>query len=300
MGGVDTPLAQNTFPGQTADVAVSLVAPGVAGSYRGYWEFKNAFGTLFGIGSSASSAWWVDIRVSGTPFATPTPITQPATATPTSAPAATATPTSVSAPTATPTSVAASTWTPTPTGAPVATQTPTFTPTAVPPTATPTAVQVTPTPTLVASGWQLYQNTKYGFAFQIPPGSVVTSKFDNGGHVLLPFTSGTNLVEKYMDVTVAENASSCKSIYSNAMSQASAQTVTINGIQFLQETSTEGAAGNVYDWTGYSTFKGTTCISLSFVLHSNNPGVFPTPPPVYDKAAESAVFSTIMSTFGYQ
>jgi hypothetical protein len=170
----------------------------------------------------------------------------------------------------------------------------------VPPTATPTVIPVTPTPTLVGSGWQLYQNTKYGFAFQIPPGSVVTSKFDNGGHVLLPFTPGTNLVEKYLDLTVAENASSCKSIYSNSMSQASAQNVTINGIQFLLESSSEGAAGNQYDWTGYSTFKGTTCISMSFVLHSINPGALPTPPPLYNKPAESAIFSTIMSSFGYQ
>jgi len=63
-------------PGQTVDITVSLTAPNVAGSYRGYWMFKNASGALFGIGSLANKPWWVDIKVSGTsvtPSHTPTP-----------------------------------------------------------------------------------------------------------------------------------------------------------------------------------------------------------------------------------
>jgi hypothetical protein len=36
------------------------------------------------------------------------------------------------------------------------------------------------------------------------------------------------------------------------------------------------------------------------VLHSSNAGNFPTPPPVFDVASESAVFDTIMSTFASQ
>jgi len=304
MSGVDTAFTQSAAPNQTADLAVGLVAPATVGSYRGYWQLKNPNGALFGIGSTFDRPFWVDIRVAGTPLPSPTPTLQPATATPTTQPA-TATPTSVpGTATPTPTAIPGATSTPTPTTVPptaTPTTAPTSTPTAIPPTATPTAIPVTPTPTLVANGWQLYQNTKYGFAFQIPPGSVITSKFDNGGHVDLPvLTPGTNLGQKYLDVTVAENAASCKSIYSNPMSLAAATTVTINGIQFLKESFTEGAVGNVYDWYGYSTYKGTTCISLSFVLHSSNPGAFATPPPLFDKAAESAVFSTIMSSFGYQ
>jgi len=63
-------------PGQTVDITVSLTAPSTAGSYRGYWMFKNASGALFGIGSLANKPWWVDIRVTGssiTPTHTPTP-----------------------------------------------------------------------------------------------------------------------------------------------------------------------------------------------------------------------------------
>jgi hypothetical protein len=58
---------------------------------------------------------------------------------------------------------------------------------------------------------------------------------------------------------------------------------------------------NQWDWTAYSTVKGTACISLTFILHSVNPGVYyPTPVPVFDMAVESAIFSTIMSTYGNQ
>ena len=52
-------------PGQTVDVSVDLTAPSTGGSYRGFWKFKNASGTLFGIGFSANQNWWVDIKVTG-------------------------------------------------------------------------------------------------------------------------------------------------------------------------------------------------------------------------------------------
>ncbi len=172
-------------------------------------------------------------------------------------------------------------------------------PTAVPPTATPTLVPATPTATPYASGWKLFQNTQYGFAFQVPPDATIASQTASSGHVDLPIlVSGTNLHDKYLDVAVREGLSSCKSPYTNPM--ASAQNVTINGIQFLKEASSEGALSNYYDWTAYSTVKGNACISMTFILHSVNPGVYETPPPVFDPVAESAIFSTIMSTYGNQ
>ncbi len=56
--------------GQTVDVSINMTAPSAAGSYRGYWMFKNANGALFGIGTQANKPWWVDIKVSG-PTVTP-------------------------------------------------------------------------------------------------------------------------------------------------------------------------------------------------------------------------------------
>jgi hypothetical protein len=64
---------QNVAVGQTVDVSINMTAPSAAGSYRGFWMFKNANGALFGIGPQANKPWWVDIKVSGsgvTPGAT--------------------------------------------------------------------------------------------------------------------------------------------------------------------------------------------------------------------------------------
>ncbi len=267
MGGTDTPLAQSVAPGSTVDASVNLTAPSTVGSYRGYWELRNASGILFGIGAAYDRSFWVDINVAGTPVATATPTTGAATSTPT----------------------------PTPTGTiPAATSTPTQTPTSTP-TSTPTG---TPTATLVASGWTLYQNTQFGFAFQVPPGSTIVSQSATSGRVNLPFVPGTNLGEKYIAVSVVQGATTCKSPYTNQM--ATSQNVTFNGISFLKETSSETALSNIYDWTAYSTIKGNACISLTFILHSTNPNVWATPPAVFDAAAESAIFPTIMSTYGNQ
>src|SRR5581483_10995728 len=147
--------------------------------------------------------------------------------------------------------------------------------TPVPSTSTPVPSTVTPVPTTTGtdtSNWNIYQNVKYGFLFKFPPGSSVTSQSDNSGRIYLPLVvQGTNLKEKYVDISVVEGAATCKSPYGSG-GVMSSQNVTINGIAFLKESATEGAVGNIYDWVGYSTVKGNACISLTFVLHSLNPG----------------------------
>ena len=112
----------------------------------------------------------------------------------------------------------------------------------------------------------------------------------------LPFASGTNLRDKYLDVSVVEGASTCSTAGGNPT--ATSENVTFNGIQFLKETWSEGATSHMGDWTTYSTVKGNACISLRFLLWSVTPSVLETPPPVFDRAAESAVFSAILSTYG--
>lgn len=156
-----------------------------------------------------------------------------------------------------------------------------------------------PTPTATStqsstSNWNTYQNTKYGFNFQFPPGSIVTSQTDTAGRIFFPITAGTNLVEKYLDVTVVEDADPCQSPTDNA---ATSENVTLNSINFLKETGTGIATGNIYDWVGYSTTKDNACISMTFVLHSADLGNYTTPPSPFNRAAESAVFDTIMTTF---
>ena len=55
----------NVAPGQTVDLAVNLTAPNQNGSYKGYWKLRNASNVLFGIGATADSSFFVDIRVTG-------------------------------------------------------------------------------------------------------------------------------------------------------------------------------------------------------------------------------------------
>jgi len=70
-------------PGQAIDLSLDMTAPSVAGSYQGYWMFKNANGVLFGIGPQANEPFSVDIIISGattTPSAptySPTPSVTP-------------------------------------------------------------------------------------------------------------------------------------------------------------------------------------------------------------------------------
>ncbi len=195
--------------------------------------------------------------------------------------------------------------TPCPTGTPVppsSTPTPTATVTETPtatatPSSTPTATATNPSTTI--PGWSWYVNNKYLFAFQFPPQSILTSAWDNGGHIDLPLvTAGTNLHAKYLDISVTDNASVCQSPETTqSMPTSEPQNVTINGIQFLKQTGEGAAMMKRYDWTGYSTMKGNACISLTFTLRSIVQGAADPTPPAYDPVAESAVIDAIMSTY---
>jgi hypothetical protein len=111
----------------------------------------------------------------------------------------------------------------------------------------------------------------------------------------------TNLSEKYLNLVVMTNATTCTSPFTSGYAPGSFTSVpvTINGIAFVKESGADAGAGNYYQWTAYSTLKDGNCISMGFVLHSTNPGNHATPPPVFNEAAESAVFGEIMSTFGW-
>jgi photosystem II stability/assembly factor-like uncharacterized protein len=160
---------------------------------------------------------------------------------------------------------------------------------------TPPTITPSPTFTPVPSDWLTSSNPQYGFQFKYPPQAQIVNQSPTSIKMNLPFTSGTNLVEKYLEATVVENAGSCQSPWATA--QYPPETVVINGISFLKQRGFEGAAGNLYDWVAYSTLHGNACISMNFMLHSLG-AIYP-PPPDYDSAAESAVFTQIISTFAW-
>lgn len=178
-----------------------------------------------------------------------------------------------------------------PSATPMATLTMTTTPPIPTITATATATSIP-----IHADWPLYTDPVNQFQFRYPPNAQAI-----GTHIALPFVSGTNLSEKYLDVSAAPNASTCTSPLTSgyAPGSFSSMPVTINGIDFVKESGSDAGMGHLHQWTAYSTLKDGTCISLGFVLHSTNPGNYATPPPVFDEAAESAVFDEIMSTFGW-
>jgi hypothetical protein len=172
----------------------------------------------------------------------------------------------------------------------------TFTFLTTPPTSTSTPTPATATPGPPINNWLTYSNSTYGFQFNYPPGAQISNQQNNFARIDLPFQSGTNLSEKYMEAMVVENAPSCQS---SLQTPHPPETVTINGISFLKQTAEDAGVGHLRQWVAYSTLRGNVCVTLTFILHSLNPGNFATPPPVFDFAGESSVFTQIMSTFAW-
>lgn len=148
--------------------------------------------------------------------------------------------------------------------------------------------------------WMAYRDAIAGFSIQFP----LTWQRQNptGYPVVYTLTAapGTTLLEKRLEINVTPEATQCKeSTYDSAASTTSPEDVTVAGIQFLKETGTGVAAGNIYDWTGYSTLKGTACVTITFVLHSASSGVYGTEPAPFDRASEWQVFDEILSTFRF-
>ena len=164
-------------------------------------------------------------------------------------------------------------------------------------TATPTGSSSgTSTPTPTTSAATTYQNTKYNFKFTLPAGSTIAQQSDNFGRVNLPIvTAGTNLHEKYIEVSVTEGKTDC--VATGLENGGPKTTVTINNLQFTKQSGQGVALSNIYDWTAYSTLRNNACIIMLFVLHSVNPGVYNPQPPVFDKTKETAVIDTVMNTF---
>jgi hypothetical protein len=79
------PLSEDVPPGKSVDLSVDMTAPEKPGTYRGNWKLRDEDGTLFGIGPSGGSAFWVEIKVVNPPAGTST-ATLAITLTPTTTP----------------------------------------------------------------------------------------------------------------------------------------------------------------------------------------------------------------------
>ena len=153
-------------------------------------------------------------------------------------------------------------------------------------------------PTAPTNNWLTYTNSTYGFQFKYPPQSELFFETTNGVLIRMPIASGTNLIEKYLQMSVNENVNPCQSPLSSISPPGSpTETVVFNGIPFFKQVGGDAGAGHHHEWVGYSTLKNNACISMDFVLHSLGAGAFEPPVPEFDKAAESVVFAQVMGTF---
>ena len=157
-----------------------------------------------------------------------------------------------------------------------------------------------PTITPVPPQWPTYTNQQYGFQFNYPPQAQIVDQTASSVKMNLPYTPGTNLVEKYLQMSVNENVNPCQSpLSSTSPPESPTETVLINGISFFKQVGGDAGVGHLREWVAFSTQRNNACISMDFMLHSLGTGAFQTPPPVFDKTAESAVFMQIMNTFAW-
>jgi hypothetical protein len=77
MGDTDAvPLLANVAPGQTADLSVTLTAPGQLDRYTGFWMLRNSTGQVFGIGAESNQPIYVQIDVVAAASGSPAPTGQ--------------------------------------------------------------------------------------------------------------------------------------------------------------------------------------------------------------------------------
>lgn len=63
MGSSSVNIPVNVPPGQMVDISISLTAPTSVGHFKSLWKLSNASSAQFGIGSTSSESFWVDINV---------------------------------------------------------------------------------------------------------------------------------------------------------------------------------------------------------------------------------------------
>jgi hypothetical protein len=180
---------------------------------------------------------------------------------------------------------------------------PTTAPTIAPATDTPLPPTSLPEPTTPVphADWLVYRNDSFGFELRYPPEGTVVADGEHTARIDLPYAPGTNLREKYLQVDASRGTSACTNPLAAGWEPGSLPTETrdLGGLPFTVQTGTEGAAGNFYEWTGYTTARGDVCVSLSYVLHSTNAMNYTPPLTEFDAAAEGAVFEEITRTFSW-
>jgi hypothetical protein len=185
------------------------------------------------------------------------------------------------------------------------------------PTTTTTAASSTTTTLAEIIPWVptlRYANDKHGFSVDRPKTSTLATA---GFEAYLPLTQtpvvaivlppslfkGTNLGEAgvYIGASSAAAVTSKWKVPVSGSAEVAAGTTTVNGATFAVFTSTEPAAGNIYEERVYRTVHEGTCFELTELLHSGNIGNY-TPGTVeqFDKVKFGGYLEAIVESFVFE
>ena len=93
--------------------------------------------------------------------------------------------------------------------------------------------------------------------------SSLAGNTDTYARINLPFTQGTNLQEKYLEVSVREDPTTCRSPLASSSIVETSESLFINGIIFLRETGGDAGVGHLHQWVAYSTTRDDGTVSAS-------------------------------------
>jgi hypothetical protein len=148
------------------------------------------------------------------------------------------------------------------------------------------------------SNWKTYRNEAHKYEIKYPKDSKKIQESEKEVSIELPITPGTALRGKSLTISVEQTTSGeCSPLHAPEVKKP--EIIHFGNINFIKEIGYEAAAGSMYESIRYSTLKEGKCFHLTFVLRSANPGVFPTPPPRFDREKESEIFDQIVSTFRF-
>ncbi len=169
----------------------------------------------------------------------------------------------------------------------------------------------------VASVWELYSSDVLGITFQYPSGSVINESHQYtalGPDTTIPGVSfslpaeyfeSTNLSkDSYIAIETSEK--SCDPVDFVAGSQRETIKESIVGKQYSKVISSEGAAGNIYDETIYTTlspYSNNLCYAFRLFAHSLNIGALQETKPnikMYDKAGLENLLETVIASAVYR
>ena len=137
-----------------------------------------------------------------------------------------------------------------------------------------------------SSSYEVYRNLTCGFELRYPAGGQLTRIAPDTVRIDLPFAPGTTLREKYLQIKVDSGK---EYRFDNG--------IQIDGMKLRFDRGSEGAVGSIYDFIRCTVVFPDECrATLTFVLHSVNPGMFDSPPPAFDRVKEVLPFWSILAS----